>query len=197
MSEQDAPNVGLHLRTMRKERGLSLCALAELSGLSPNTISLIERGITSPSVSTLHRLAMALAVPITALLEDPVERMDLIITRAGERTRSGSGSVELESLGYGVENQVCDPFSVRLKAGASSGKRLMAHSGHELVYCLEGAVEYEIAGDIHRLEPGDALLFHGNMPHRWRNPNSVEAVFLLIIGGSEDRTGPVHQHLHP
>ena len=197
MSDQNGPNVGLHLRAMRKERGLSLRALAELSGLSPNTISLIERGVTSPSVSTLHRLATALGVPITALLEGPAEHVDLIITRAGERTRSGSGSVELESLGYGLEDRICDPFSVTLKPGASSGKRMMAHSGHELVYCLEGAVEYEIVGETHRLEPGDALLFDGSLPHRWRNPNSKEAVFLLIIGGSEDRSEPVSQHLHP
>jgi transcriptional regulator with XRE-family HTH domain len=197
MSDQNGPDVGLHLRTLRKERGLSLRALAELSGLSPNTISLIERGVTSPSVSTLHRLATALAVPITALIEGPVERLDLIVTRAGERTRSGSGSVELESLGYGLENRICDPFSVTLKPGASSGKRMMAHSGHELVYCLEGAVEYEIGGESYRLAPGDALLFHGSLPHRWRNPNSVEAVFLLIIGGSDDRSEPVNQHLHP
>jgi transcriptional regulator with XRE-family HTH domain len=197
MSDQNGPDVGLHLRAIRKERGLSLRALAQLSGLSPNTISLVERGVTSPSVSTLHRLATALAVPITALLEEPAERTELIVTRAGERTRSGSGSVELESLGYGVEGQVCDPFSVRLKPGASSGSRQMTHSGHELVYCLEGAVEYEILGEAHRLEPGDALLFDGVLPHRWRNPNSKEAVFLLIIGGSEDRSVPMDQHLHP
>jgi transcriptional regulator with XRE-family HTH domain len=197
MSERNGPDVGLHLRTMRNERGLSLRALAELSGLSPNTISLIERGVTSPSVSTLHRLATALAVPITELLEGPAEHVDLIITRAGERTRSGSGSVELESLGYGLEDRVCDPFAVTLKPGASSGKRMMAHSGHELVYCLEGAVEYEIGGESYRLEPGDALLFHGSLPHRWRNPNSHEAVFLLIMGGSEDRSEPIGQHLHP
>jgi transcriptional regulator with XRE-family HTH domain len=197
MSDQNGPDVGLHLRALRHERGLSLRALAELSGLSPNTISLVERGVTSPSVSTLHRLATALAVPITALLEEPVEHTNMVVTRAGERTRSGSGSVELESLGYGVEGQVCDPFSVTLKPGANSGKRHMAHSGHELVYCLEGAVEYEIGGDAYRLGPGDALLFHGSLPHRWRNPNSREAVFLLIIGGSEDRSEPVSQHLHP
>jgi transcriptional regulator with XRE-family HTH domain len=197
MSEQEAPNVGLHLRAVRKERGLSLRALAELSGLSPNTISLVERGVTSPSVSTLHRLATALAVPITALLEGSTEHVDLIITRAGERTRSGSGSVELESLGYGLEDRVCDPFAVTLKPGASSGKRMMAHSGHELVYCLEGAVEYEIGGESYRLAPGDALLFHASLPHRWRNPNSHEAVFLLIMGGGEDRSESVNQHLHP
>jgi transcriptional regulator with XRE-family HTH domain len=197
MSDQNGPDVGLHVRTLRHARGLSLRALAELSGLSPNTISLVERGVTSPSVSTLHKLATALAVPITALLEEPADRMDLIVTRAGERTRSGSGSVELESLGYGLEDQICDPFAVTMKPGASSGKRHMAHSGHELVYCLEGVVEYEVSGENHRLTPGDTLLFHGNLPHRWRNPNSRDAVFLLIIGGSEDRNEPVNQHLHP
>jgi transcriptional regulator with XRE-family HTH domain len=197
MSDQQGPDVGLHLRTLRNSRGLSLRALAELSGLSPNTISLIERGVTSPSVSTLHRLATALGVHITALLEGSVKRVDLIVTRAGERTRSGSGSVELESLGYGLEDRVCDPFSVTLRPGANSGRRHMAHSGHELVYCLQGAVEYEISGETYRLEPGDALLFYGSLPHRWRNPNSHEAKFLLIIGGSDDRSEPVSQHLHP
>jgi transcriptional regulator with XRE-family HTH domain len=197
MNDLNGPDVGLHVRTLRHARGLSLRALAELSDLSPNTISLVERGVTSPSVSTLHKLATALGVRITALLEGPAERVDLIITRAGERTRSGSGSVELESLGHGLEDRICDPFAVTLKPGASSGKKQMAHSGHELVYCLEGAVEYEVSGETHRLEPGDSLLFHGNLPHRWRNPNSKEALFLLIIGGSEDRSEPVNQHLHP
>jgi len=65
MTEKEAPNVGIHLRDLRKERGLSLRALAEMSDLSPNTISLIERGGNPPSVPTLHRLATALGVHIS------------------------------------------------------------------------------------------------------------------------------------
>lgn len=197
MSEKEAPDVGLRLRAFRQERGLSLRALAELCDLSPNTISLIERGTSSPSVSTLQRLATALGVPITSFFTEPVERRSVILTRADERARSGSSSVVLESLGYGLEEQACDPFVVTLKEGASSGDKVMIHSGHELVFCLEGELDYEIAGEHHRLKPGDALLFHADLPHRWHNPNTVPAVFLLIMQAAGERHESLDAHLQP
>src|SRR5512143_557339 len=69
--------VGYRLRELRKQQGLSLRALAEKSGLSANTISLIENGKTSPSVATLQQIALALNITITAFFEvqvnhDPV-----------------------------------------------------------------------------------------------------------------------------
>jgi transcriptional regulator with XRE-family HTH domain len=197
MNEQASPDVGSRLRNLRHERGLSLRALAELCELSPNTISLIERGATSPSVSTLQRLATALGTPITSFFAEEPERIPVILTPANERIRSGSASVTLESLGYGLEDQSCDPFHVTLKAGASSGRQVMSHVGSELVYCLEGVVEYEISGEQYRLNPGDSLLFRGELPHRWSNPTSKPAVFLMIMQASEERDIRVDQHLHP
>lgn len=197
MSEQGAPDVGLRLKELRGERGLSMRALAEMCDLSPNTISLVERGVTSPSVSTLQRLATALGVPITYFFTEPIEKMQVILTRPDERARSGSSRVILESLGYGLEQQACDPFVVTLDSGASSGNRLMMHSGHELVFCMRGELDYEIAGEHYRLQPGDALLFHADLPHRWRNPSSEPVEFLLIMQLIEDRQEHVDQHLHP
>lgn len=54
MSEKEPPDVSSRVRTLREERGLSMRALAERCRVSPNTISLIEREMTSPNVSTLH-----------------------------------------------------------------------------------------------------------------------------------------------
>ena len=121
----------------------------------------------------------------------------MILTRAGQRSRSGSAGVVLESLAYGLEDQTSAPFIATLKQGASSGRRLMTHSGHELIYCLEGKLEYEIAGERYELGPGDTLLFHAGLPHRWRNGNNRPAVFLLIMVATEDRDESVDQHLHP
>ena len=131
--------------------GCPCAALAELCDLSPNTVSLIERGVTSPSVSTLHQLATALRVPITAFFQEPGEKVQVIHSRPGERSFSGSTSVLLESLGSGLEGQTLEPFLVTLKPGADSGPGAMVHSGHELVYCLQGEVEYEIDGQSYRL----------------------------------------------
>ena len=197
MSEQETPEVGARIREYRQQRGLSLRALAELCDLSPNTISLVERGISSPSVSTLQQLAMALGVPITSFFTAPVERVQVLLTRGDERIRSGSSSVVLESLVYGLREQACDPFVVTLKPGASSGPKLMTHTGHELIMCIRGELEYEIAGEIYHLLPGDSLLFHADQPHRWRNLSGDEAEFLLIMQVVEDRHEAVDQHLHP
>jgi len=197
MSEQEAPNVGARVLEMRTHRGLSLRALAELCELSPNTISLIERGATSPSVSTLQRLASALGVHINSFFVDPTEKAQLILTRANERIRSGSASVMLESLGYGLEGQACDPFIVTLKPGASSGRQLMAHQGSEMILILTGQLDIEVAGTRYLLHPGDSLLFRGEQPHRWHNPSSLPAEFLMAMQATADRDDSVEQHLHP
>lgn len=185
------------MRELRQQRGLSLRALAELCELSPNTISLVERGATSPSVSTLQRLATALGSPITAFFVEEPERTTVILTRSDERIRSGSASVTLESLGYGLEDQACDPFHVTLKGGASSGRQVMTHVGTELIFCLHGALDYEVAGEHYRLKPGDSLLFRAELPHRWSNPNSEPVLFLMIMQVAQAREASLEQHLHP
>ncbi len=196
MNTRKLPDVGARLRVLRERRGLSLRALAEVCDLSPNTISLIERGVSSPSVATLHRLALALGVPITSFFEGEDEKKEVILTRAGERPCSKSASVLLESLGSGLQDQTLEPFVATLKPGADSGRQIMVHAGHELVYCLQGEVEYEVAGQQYRLVVGDALFFEARLAHRWRNPCSEPAKCLMIFQASAPDE-LVQQHLHP
>lgn len=181
MSEREPPDVGAQVKALREQRGLSMRGLARLCDLSPNAISLIERGASSPSVSTLHRLATALHVPITAFFEEQAEKMELILSRAGARPYSGNVQVVLESLGSGLEGQTLEPFVVTLKPGAGSGGPAMVHDGHELVYCLQGEVEYKVAGQSCRLGAGDAVLFEARLEHRWRNAGSEPVKFLLVF----------------
>src|SRR4030065_947235 len=62
-------DVGRNLRDLRAERELSIRSLAELSGLNVNTLSMIENGKSSPSVSTLQQLASAINVSTPAFFE--------------------------------------------------------------------------------------------------------------------------------
>lgn len=196
MSEKEPPDIGRHLRDLRHQRNLSLRGLAERCDLSPTTISLIERGDSSPSVATLHRLATALGVPITTFFREPEGQVEVIVTRAGERRRVGSGDVQMESLGLGLRGQSMQLFAVTLPAGSSSGSEAIVHVGHELVYCLHGRVEYQIAGENYLLAEGDAVLFEARLPHSWQNPGAAPAMFLLLIQ-SEIAQASVEQHLQP
>ena len=61
--------VGLNLKTIRKERGLSQDELAYQCGLHRTYISGIERGIRNPTVLKLEEIAKALDIPASKLLE--------------------------------------------------------------------------------------------------------------------------------
>jgi len=194
MSEREPPDIGRQVRALRRQRNLSLRGLAELCDLSPTTISLIERGDSSPSVATLHRLATALGVPITTFFQEPEGKVEVILTRAGERRLLGTGSIQMESLGSGLQDQAMELFAVTLPPGSDSGTGAIEHDGHEMVYCIRGEVEYQIAGKSYLLAPGDALLFEARLPHCWQNRSQEPATFLLVFQ-SEIARDSAEQHL--
>jgi len=194
INAQDPPDIGAQVRILRQKRGLSLRGLADLCDMSPTTISLVERGDSSPSVATLHRLAVALGVPITAFFQEPADQVEVILTRAGERRHLGSGDIQLESLGSGLRDQAMQLFMVALPPGSGSGAGAITHMGHEVVYCVQGAVEYRVSDKTYTLSAGDALLFEARLPHCWQNPGGDPAKFLLVFQ-SEITQESVEHHL--
>jgi transcriptional regulator with XRE-family HTH domain len=190
-------DVGKSLRKLREEQRLTIRGLAGKSGLAVNTLSLIENGKTSPSVSTLQQLAVALGVPITAFFETDGPELKVVFLRAGSRQGAGFESGILEDLGKGMRGNRMEPFVLTLQAHSDSGPQPVVHNGQEFVYCLEGRLIYEIEDQIYRLEPGDSLLFEAHLPHRWRNPESVPSRSLLVLCPSEERGRPVERHFSP
>lgn len=62
--------VGLNVRRFRSARGLSQEALAFECGLHRTYISGVERGIRNPTVVVLEKMAAALEIPASRLLDD-------------------------------------------------------------------------------------------------------------------------------
>ena len=118
-----------------------------------NPLSLIENGKTSPSVSTLQQLALALDVPITAFFETGEAPNRIVYLKAKNRPRGVFQTGLLEDLGAGLSGRRIEPFVVTLEPQASSGPQPIVHTGHEFVYCLEGRLTYTIEDRIYLLEP--------------------------------------------
>jgi transcriptional regulator with XRE-family HTH domain len=187
-------DVGRQLRQLRAERSLSIRSLAELSGLNFNTLSLIENGKSSPSVSTLQQLALALKVPITDFFETAPAQKSVVFQKAGIRPRVDFLHGKLEDMGAGLTLHGGQPLLVTLEAGADSGSDLIVHTGHEFVYCLEGRLSYFIEGQVYELEPGDSLIFEAHLPHRWFNASTNPSRSLLIICPADENEHPTERH---
>ena len=174
-------DVGARLRQLREARNVSMRTLATMSGLSANALSMIERGKTSPSVSTLYRIAGALAVPVTAFFAPEEARKKVVFLKADERARLPFLRGLWEGLGGEQFTGKSMPFMLTLENGASSGQAQMVHSGHEFVFCLRGQLEYQVEGQHYLLEACDSLLFAPQLKHRWHNPGGMVANVLIII----------------
>lgn len=176
-------DVGRRLRELREARNISIRGLAQNSGLSANALSMIERGRSSPSVSTLYKLADALGVPMTSFFAEQAEKQQVVLVKGDQRTRIPFSRGVWEGLGGEHFTGRVEPFVLTLESGASSGTHGMAHGGHEFVFCLRGRLEYLIEKQTYELETGDSLLFAAQLNHRWRNPGGVVTNALILLSG--------------
>jgi transcriptional regulator with XRE-family HTH domain len=83
-NEAISVDVGLRLKELREGRRISMRELARRSELSANALSMIERNLTSPSVSTLNKLSIALEVPITAFFRNEPEKTMVVFRKASK-----------------------------------------------------------------------------------------------------------------
>jgi transcriptional regulator with XRE-family HTH domain len=192
-----AVDVGGRLRELRQERGMSMRALGRASGLSTNALSMIERGRTSPSVSTLYKISEALGVPITAFFRLEPPKQDVVFRKANERRSVPFPRGVWEGLGGESFVGGLEPFLLTLEVGASSGRFGMLHSGHEFVLCLEGSLEYEVEEERYLLEAGDSLLFAAQLQHRWRNAGKSPCRVVIALTCFERGESPTEFHFAP
>jgi transcriptional regulator with XRE-family HTH domain len=189
------PDVGGRVRFFREQRGLSLRKLSDLSGVSINAISLIERGENSPTVASLHALAKALSVGITDLFRAAEETRAVFVPRH-KRLAATVGTITMASLGHGLRLQQLEPFVATIEPGGSpNGTGNLVHPGQEFLYCLDGELECRVGPRTYTLKKGDSLLFEATEPHNFRNSGHETAELLVIFQAPEGAQIARERHL--
>ncbi|MFP5477412.1 MAG: helix-turn-helix transcriptional regulator [Gammaproteobacteria bacterium] len=86
-------NIGLSIQLARAKRKLSQAALAKRAGISVSYLSLLERGRRDPPLSTIQRIAGALAMPVEILFFLGAEGGEL-----GQLNRDLAGQLAITAL---------------------------------------------------------------------------------------------------
>jgi len=184
LEEALASTIGAQLRAYRTERGLTIAQLADRSGISKGMLSKLENRHASASLSTLARLADSLAVPVTAFFRGLEEEHEAYFVPAGKgieiRSATGPDGRVYELLGETRgPNKRIEPVRVRLTEPIEPFP-LYQHAGTEFLYVLEGSMEYGYGNARYKVEPGDSLIFEGEVPHGPTRLISVPVEFLSV-----------------
>lgn len=172
--------IGARIRRLRKSRGGSVRHLASLTGLSPSYVSSVERGLSNPSIASLHKLAAALGTNVPTLLGERPDPTASPLVRPPDRR-----TLKMEVPGVVFENLAMvetDLQSILVTVAPGAGSQgAYRHEGEEFLYMLEGELEFTLDEVYtYRVQAGDALTFHSDRPHRWWNPGAMPSISVWV-----------------
>jgi transcriptional regulator with XRE-family HTH domain len=169
-------DVGPRLKRLRTQRGLSLSALCELTGISKSTLSRLEVGQRRPSLELLLPIARAYRIPLDELIggeevADPGIR---------PTPRRADGSVVLSLTRQPGPHHTFIPPT-------RDTPDLCTHSGYEWLYVISGRLRLVIAKRDLILDPGEAAEFDTQLPHWFGSTGEGPVEVLNILGAQGER----------
>ena len=179
-------DLGARIRTVRKQQGLSQKELAVKTGVSPSSISQVEKNLICPSLPALYRMAESLAVDMGSFFTEAGEREERWICRSGEGISVSFDNVPKgvisgeRLLPAGMINAEVEPYLINFPAGGKLPCHFFKHKGAELGYVLAGSLVVQVAGHIRELMTNDVLYLQSDIPEQWDNPGEVAAELLWL-----------------
>jgi transcriptional regulator with XRE-family HTH domain len=174
-------DLGARIRALRLARGDTLRKLAAEAGVTESFLSQVERGVASPSIASVQRIARALGQSIAELFAAD-ERAGSVV-RVHDRRRvvyQGLGAVD-EFLTRSTDGRLQVIMST-IEPGGGTGDEAYTHdSDEEVVVVLEGSLDLWVGPEHYRLDAGDAVTHSSRVPHRNTNPGPGVARVLFCI----------------
>jgi len=170
--------VGPRLRALRQERGTTLTALSETTGISVSTLSRLESGQRKATLELLLPLARAYRVPLDELVGAPHTGDPRIYARPIKHS-SGQTILPLSRGSAGLQ-----AFKHLIPAGPRQTPDPRTHEGYEWLYILSGSLRVVLGEHDIVLAAGEAAEFDTRVPH-WFGSADGEAVEFLTIFGSQ------------
>ncbi len=194
IEEERLRTIGAAIRSRRQELNLSLRELSKQSGLSIGFLSLVERGRSSPALTSLSNVAKALGVELSSFFpaeeeeqneaEETKQRVSPLpyVTRANDAAEL---SIILSQRIYKmlsprIPGLVLEPIFVTVQPGDTMDEPY-GHEGEEFAYVLSGELVFIVDGVEYRLGPGDSIHFRSTVSHAMRNDTDkpVQAIWVL------------------
>jgi len=173
--------LGARIKRVRLERNLTLKEVEVKAKVSATHVSEIERGMTSPTVGALTKIARALGTEPAYFLQSDTHPPVSVVRKSERRVfEHRDWGANISCLSQGIRGASMSFLEVELAPGLTHNLEPMTHTGEELVHILKGVVEINRAAERHLLKEGDSIHFRADEPHTIRNIGDAPARVLWI-----------------
>lgn len=182
--------LGRRIRLIRKEQKRTQEEIADVCGITKSMLSKIESGNAMPAISTLMKIANALGVKTSDLLEEEISN-DTVMVKAAQyadidkwiQTNKGYSFYALASA---RRNKFMQPYIFVARDGEIN-THTFSHEGEEFIYVISGRMNYKVGSKEYELNSGDFLYFNSLEEHKV-TPLSKEVKYLAVFTEHQSKT---------
>jgi transcriptional regulator with XRE-family HTH domain len=186
-------DVGKRIRALRQQRKMTLQHLAQTVGLSTAMLSLVERGLASPSLTSLAAMAHGFGISLTDLIAGKQGDEEELVTRLSERPVFETPDKVLRWVLKEDQRRRIDVTVNEYGPGVGNSPSGLRHSGYEYGFVLEGELTVIVDNVSNVLQPGDLISLQSTRLHRIWNFGAVSARALWFNLGRDHWDKPIHQ----
>jgi len=171
--------LGEKLKSIRAAKALSLEELAKKTILTRSFLSQIENNKTSPSISSLIKIANALEVRIGDLFFEG-KSMENHIIHENEREAFvvEKDKIKVELLAPRRKDLKFEPMLVHFGIGGTTD--VISSKGVYFCLILQGKLELTIGGKVHVLTKGDSVYLDSPTERIWKNIGETEVISFAV-----------------
>jgi transcriptional regulator with XRE-family HTH domain len=185
---KEVEEIGVRIGALRRQKGLSLEEMSNLTGFDTDLLARIEKNEVQPQLGTVIKLSKALDSAFGRLVSGVGDRLYSITRSADQRivsrstSRSGQQKVyTYKSLAPDVKGRHMEALIVQLEEIADP--EISVHDGEEFVYVLEGTVFLKIGDEPFELSPGDSAYYLSTTPHIIASKKGKATILAVLYEG--------------
>ena len=172
-----AAQIGVSVRRLRRERGISLSALARSAGIGKATLSGLEDGSRgNPTIETLYAIAGRLGVPIGALLPEPTyaEQVPLVAIHG-----TAVSAALLET--FADPDVDTELFRLHIRPGYEQTSPAHPPGTVEYLTVFRGTARVGRPDELHVVPSGGHVSWTADVPHVYSTVGTEDVFASLVI----------------
>lgn len=172
-----------NLRNIRVKMNYSLDRVSELTGISKSMLGQIERGESTPTVTTLWKISNGLKISFSSLMDYASEETELITQESVPKLDdTDDGGTVYPFITYSPEIRL-ESYIMELAPGSEHRSEAHMNAGYEYVYAVKGRLDMEVSGKVYSIGENQMLKFKASLFHSYINKsdNMVKCHIIITI----------------
>jgi XRE family transcriptional regulator, regulator of sulfur utilization len=173
--------IAKNLKSLRAKKKLSLERVAELTGVSKTMIGQIERGESSPTITTVWKIANGLKISFTSLINNPQPDTKVVLKSEVKELSEDEGKYRLYPYFPFEDNRRFEVYSVEIEKDGVLKSSSHGAGTEEFLTIFEGKLTVSVNNNDYIVRTGDSIRFKADRPHTYHNPGETLTRLSMVI----------------